>query len=308
MYTGADQSSKTGAIHTWNYANRTNYESTCGEIRGSAGGFYPPKSLAHTGGETLQLYAHDLCRTLTYRTSKRQENHHDLQGIVYELPTTTFANATVHPENWCFHNDLPTGLQNASYCKVKKSPFFYSFPHFYGADDYYIQQFDSGSGLTPNPENHSSSMLIEPVSIYSAEYRLVLSIVEALIMKNRALPEWILLIFYGIFSNFLTSFLQVTTVPIKILLRLQINLKVANFKMNPEYLYFPAVWFEVNGAMDQESCDYLGLIIRLPQMMSIICVVSMSCTLLLVLIFAVRKTLSSMSTFSKVPTEDIEIK
>ncbi len=168
MYTGADKTLKTGMIHSWNHATSTNYEDTCGQIRGSAGGFFPPNKLESS--DTLELFAPDLCRTLIYQSTQNATKHHNLEGINYKLPISTFANATFNPQNWCFANNLPTGLQNASYCKAKKSPFLYSFPHFYGADPFYLDQFDSKSDLKPKEDLHSSSMLIEPVSLPSSEH------------------------------------------------------------------------------------------------------------------------------------------
>ncbi len=37
---------------------------------------------------------------------------------VFMLDETTFANASVNPDNSCFHNQLPTGVQNSTMCKV----------------------------------------------------------------------------------------------------------------------------------------------------------------------------------------------
>ena len=91
--------------------------------------------------------------------------HHVLDGILYQLPDTTFANATVHPNNWCFENNLPSGLQNGSHCNGKNSPIYFSFPHFYAADQFYVDQFDKKSDLKPTMEQHASTMLVEPVSV-----------------------------------------------------------------------------------------------------------------------------------------------
>ena len=162
MFTGADDATKIGQINTWNHQNRTNYQGSCGEIRGSAGGFYPPSLKS----DTLDLFSHQLCRVLTYHSKNETEKHHSLDGIVYELPETTFANATVHPDNWCFENNLPSGLQNGSHCHSKNSPIYFSFPHFYAADQFYLDQFDEKSDLKPSMDRHTTKMLIEPVSLH----------------------------------------------------------------------------------------------------------------------------------------------
>ena len=161
MYTGEDDPRKLGQIHSWDGAKRTHFTGQCGEIRGSAGGFYPPR----TNGPTVELFSHDACRALTYYSTGQIQSINEIPGNVYELPTSTFANGTVYPPNQCFDNYLPSGLHNATYCKGEKTPLFISFPHFYGADPYYIQQFDSRTNFHPNKMDHGSRMVMFPVSL-----------------------------------------------------------------------------------------------------------------------------------------------
>ena len=59
MYTGVDEVNKVGQIHTWSFQNRTHYQGKCGEIKGSAGGFYPPEQ---KDTQILELFAHEICR------------------------------------------------------------------------------------------------------------------------------------------------------------------------------------------------------------------------------------------------------
>ena len=54
-------------------------------------------------------------------------------------------------------------MHNATNCKDKNTPLFISFPHFYGADPFYINQMDPRSGLNPSKEKHGSRMIIEQV-------------------------------------------------------------------------------------------------------------------------------------------------
>ena len=104
MFTGADDASKIGQINSWNSVNRTNYESTCDWIRGSAGGFYPPSYKS----DTLDLFSHQLCRVLSYQSTNITQQHNSLDGVVYQLPETTFANETIKLdrlksfESWSF--------------------------------------------------------------------------------------------------------------------------------------------------------------------------------------------------------------
>ncbi len=159
MLTGEDDAQNIGRIHSWDGATRTHFSGQCGEIRGSAGGFFPPR----IASSTLELFAHDACRTLTYHYFGQNEDVHGIPGKIYELPTTTFANGSVYPPNSCFDNNLPSGLHNATFCKAKKSPLFLSFPHFYGADDFYVNQLDTRSNFQPNKRQHGSRMVVLPV-------------------------------------------------------------------------------------------------------------------------------------------------
>ena len=80
------------------------------------------------------------------------------------MDETTFANATVNEDNACFENNLPSGVQNVTFCKAidgMGAPIYISFPHFYSADPFYIHQFTSDSDFAPNQENHEPNMILE---------------------------------------------------------------------------------------------------------------------------------------------------
>lgn len=156
MFTGQDDIQKLGRIHSWNDQKQTNFPDECGRVHGSAGGFYPPG----TKSKSLDLFSHEACRTLSFH----MKYHDQLEGIptgVYKLDETTFANASTYPPNACFNNNLPSGVQNSTQCK-QNSPAFLSFPHFYLADPFYVDQFEDGS-LLPHPDNHESRIRLEPV-------------------------------------------------------------------------------------------------------------------------------------------------
>lgn len=167
VFTGEDDATKIGKINTWNGKSQTQYEGQCGEIRGSASGFFPP----NLEEDSVELYSHQVCRTLTYVTHGEIDYVQNMPGIVYELPVTTFANKSVYPPNWCFENNLPSGVLNATYCKEDKSPLFISFPHFYGADPYFISKFHPDSDFAPSKEKHASRMVLLPVSSFICRYK-----------------------------------------------------------------------------------------------------------------------------------------
>ena len=58
-------------------------------------------------------------------------DHFGLPVHEYELDPKTFANGTVHEPNSCFQNNIPSGLQNNTFCGGENVPIYLSFPHFY---------------------------------------------------------------------------------------------------------------------------------------------------------------------------------
>lgn len=74
----------------------------------------------------------------------------------------TFENASQNADNWCFDVggvSNPSGIFNVSVCRYG-APAFISFPHFYLADPYYLNQVD---GLLPNKDRHQFHIDLEPV-------------------------------------------------------------------------------------------------------------------------------------------------
>ena len=93
-----------------------------------------------------------------------EENCDGIAALKMQLDRRSFANTSESPgHSSCYNNNnLPTGVQNLTQCKLKV-PIFLSRPHFYLADGYYAHQF-AGQGIRPNPKLHESEVLIEPVS------------------------------------------------------------------------------------------------------------------------------------------------
>ena len=61
METGVSDISHLGRIQTWNHSNRTEaYPGSCGQVRGSADGLFPPGTAFQT--DTISIYSTDLCR------------------------------------------------------------------------------------------------------------------------------------------------------------------------------------------------------------------------------------------------------
>jgi len=173
MHTGKDDISKLGQIVSWNGRNRSDaYSGECGVVRGSSDGLFPPGLAATT--DSISIYSTDLCRPLKFTST----GNHAVHGITvekFELAASNFANSSVCEGNACYHNNVPSGVQNVTNCKAK-SPVFVSRPHFHLADPSYLDQFQFG--LKPEKGAHDSSFWIEPESSIpvKVEMRLQLNI------------------------------------------------------------------------------------------------------------------------------------
>lgn len=63
-----------GKILTWNYKNRTNfYEGNCGNIRGSAGEFYPTDRTQ----TAIEIFSSELCKNAVLKF----EEEVDIKGV-----------------------------------------------------------------------------------------------------------------------------------------------------------------------------------------------------------------------------------
>jgi len=157
METGTADVNRLGKIVSWNGQHKTEaYEGRCGVVQGSADGLFPP-GISKTS-DIIAIFSTDLCRSLQFK-KKDELEHFGIAAIKYQLEEESFANGTVCPENTCFGNNLRTGVQNVTQCKVK-SPAFVSRPHFHLADPYYAEQFQYG--VHPDPNLHESSFWLEP--------------------------------------------------------------------------------------------------------------------------------------------------
>jgi len=159
MYTGKGDMSSLGQLKAWNERDTTDvFSGHCAKVRGSSDGLWPP-GLA-TQANYLEYFSTDLCRSLKF---EREESvsHFGLKGQRFVLSPTAFANSSVCPDNSCYGNNLPSGVQNNTRCKVE-SPAFVSRPHFMLADPFYLEQFQSG--ISPDVSRHESEIVLEPTS------------------------------------------------------------------------------------------------------------------------------------------------
>jgi len=181
-FTGASAHELLDRIHTHNHQTRTHFQGECGKIKGSADGMYPSFTVGQNDKsvnsmpDTLDMYSHQSCRSMQYTKSGRVVDHFGMATVEYEMDVRNFANGTTYPPNACYNNNLPSGLQNSSFCGPAESPIYLSFPHFYGADNFYLDQFSPDSDLKPDPEMHSSKMTLDPVLSVLGKFQLGLQL------------------------------------------------------------------------------------------------------------------------------------
>lgn len=113
--------------------------------------------------DAINLFVGDLCRTIPYDFEEEVEIH-GITGYKFSAGDRAVDNGTNYPENLCFNggneDHFPSGVMNISACRYN-SPTFMSYPHFYNADQFYLNDIE---GLTPSKDKHQSYFVLEPVS------------------------------------------------------------------------------------------------------------------------------------------------
>ena len=125
MNTGEGDIRNLGRIETWQSRDRTDaFEGECGKVRrmimltvhspsdtkvkGSADGLFPP-GISHFS-DSIQFYSTDLCRPLTFSKSG-EDSLHGISVTTFDLSVDNFANSSVCPDNKCYNNNIPNGVQ-----------------------------------------------------------------------------------------------------------------------------------------------------------------------------------------------------
>jgi len=160
VYTGVKDINKMGILDLWDQVNQTTYyEKDCGKVNGSFGEAWPP----YQEKTYISMYSADLCRSIDLEYTEEIKKG----GVKFNRYAGTkkmFAIPDDNPDNWCFcpKNKCPpkSGVLDSSVCRYG-TPAFVSFPHFYAADDYYIDQFTNGS-LNPDKEKHEFHVDLNP--------------------------------------------------------------------------------------------------------------------------------------------------
>ncbi|KAF5307095.1 hypothetical protein FQR65_LT07154 [Abscondita terminalis] len=145
-----------GTLQNWNYNNVTSmYEGECGDVKGSAGEFYPQ----HLTPDSITYFSADLCRSLEF-TFEKTETVNGILSYKYSAMDAVFDNGSIIEKNKCYCTErcFPSGVIDNSPCR-NGVPIFSSLPHFYYADESYINKIE---GMNPQKDKHEFYFTFEP--------------------------------------------------------------------------------------------------------------------------------------------------
>ncbi|KAF4099000.1 lysosome membrane protein 2c [Onychostoma macrolepis] len=162
FFTGKQNYQDFARIDEWNGQSTLNWWSTegCNRINGTDGASFHP---VITKTEKLYIFSSDLCRSI-YAQYESDVSVRGVPGFRFVPPSEVFANRTINPDNAGFcvpaGNCLGSGLLNVSVCK-EGAPIIMSSPHFYQADDKFVQDV---FGMNPNKEEHETVIDVNPLT------------------------------------------------------------------------------------------------------------------------------------------------
>ncbi|KAH8262158.1 hypothetical protein KR038_004698 [Drosophila bunnanda] len=163
IHTGTDDISNLGRLTHWNSKPETGfYEMPCGVVNGTTGDLFPPKMNVK---DEITIFATDACRFMNLRPQGTYENH-GLTATKWVGTEETLDSGENYPNQACFcdpvrFDECPkTGVVECKACR-DKAPIYSSFPHFYLADQSYI---DAVSGMKPEKDKHEFFLAVEPTT------------------------------------------------------------------------------------------------------------------------------------------------
>ncbi|XP_077518854.1 scavenger receptor class B member 1-like [Amblyomma americanum] len=157
VYTGKGEMDKYNVITRWNgLQNLTWWNGACGMINGTNGELVPPLG---PGQNSIYVFNPDFCRSFKM-ISNGPVSKMGIKLEQFVAPKTTFLNGDNYSSNACFDtkHHLRSGVMDLGPCQ-HGAPAALSFPHFYMADPYYLEQVE---GLQPNSTLHRFLLDLEP--------------------------------------------------------------------------------------------------------------------------------------------------
>lgn len=192
IFTGKDDINKLGLFKTWNGKDKLGHMSgECDKVQGTTGELWPPFDTKAKGKPDAKMFITDVCRSLTLKYDSKFEKH-GIKGWKWIGDDSLFDNGQKYPENACYCmadekecSNIKPGIFNASKCQFG-APAFVSFPHFYLADESYLEGIE---GLSPDKEKHELFVALEPEIGIPLEVRARLQI--NLFMRNEPLLSYV---------------------------------------------------------------------------------------------------------------------
>lgn len=156
VHTGVGNIGELGKIKKFNDKSYFPYfQGECRKLKGSPGEFYPPDR--QNKEDTMFLFTPEMCKSLPYEYDS-DKTIHGLKGNFYRLGQRAIDNGSTYEDNKCyFDHEIASGVWNMSACAFN-NPFFISYPHFYMADQSYLNAIE---GLSPQKELHESYMTLD---------------------------------------------------------------------------------------------------------------------------------------------------
>uniref|UniRef100_A0A8C6UK54 Scavenger receptor class B, member 2a n=1 Tax=Neogobius melanostomus TaxID=47308 RepID=A0A8C6UK54_9GOBI len=162
FHTGEENYMDYGKIDTWDGLREMSWWSSnqSNMINGTDGAVFHPLI---NRNELLYIFAADLCRSIHLAYVKDVEVK-GIQAYRFAPPSDVLMSPKDNPTNEGFcvpaGECLGTGVLKVSVCR-QGAPIVVSFPHFYQAEDAYIDAFE---GLNPNKEEHETYLDLQPTT------------------------------------------------------------------------------------------------------------------------------------------------
>ncbi|XP_070326008.1 platelet glycoprotein 4-like isoform X1 [Odocoileus virginianus] len=191
VFNGKDDISKVGIIDTYKGKKHLSYwASYCDMINGTDAALFPP-FIEKT--RVLQFFSPDICRSI-YAVFAAEMNLKGIPVYRFILPSSAFASPLQNPDNHCFctekiisKNCTLYGVLDIGKCKEGK-PVYISLPHFLHASPEITETIE---GLSPNEEEHSTYLDVEPITGFTLQFtrRLQINILVKPAKKIEALKH-----------------------------------------------------------------------------------------------------------------------
>ncbi|XP_026979598.1 platelet glycoprotein 4-like isoform X3 [Sagmatias obliquidens] len=170
VFNGKDDISKVAIIDTYKGKKHLSYwPNYCDMINGTDGASFPP-FIEKT--RVLQFFSSDICRSF-YAVFGAEINLKGIPVYRFILPSLAFASPLQNPDNHCFctekiisKNCTLYGVLDIGKCKDGK-PVYISLPHFLHASPEIAEPVE---GLSPNEEEHSTYLDVEPITGFTLQF------------------------------------------------------------------------------------------------------------------------------------------